>query len=156
MTVLENVTQNPASSELWNPDLWTVDGGVWWLKRGEGGHTNSVRQVASAMNAIGARFITITAYQLPGNDGFKLEYHWDVNGRLLGFAFNIADNTIESIWDLCEAADWIEREVHEGFGIDFTGREYEPLLLRAGDTPGVNLRDAAPAKPAAPTQEVNQ
>ncbi|MFZ0304549.1 MAG: NADH-quinone oxidoreductase subunit C [Terracidiphilus sp.] len=156
MTVLENVTQNPASSELWNPDLWTVDGGVWWLKRGEGGHTNSVRQVASAMNAIGARFITITAYQLPGNDGFKLEYHWDVNGRLLGFAFNIADNTIESIWDLCEAADWIEREVHEGFGIDFTGREYEPLLLRAGDTPGVNLRDAAPAKPAAPTQEVKQ
>jgi NADH:ubiquinone oxidoreductase subunit C len=43
--------------------------------------------------------------------------------------------------DICEAADWIEREVHEGFGINFTGREYEPLLLREGDTPGMNLRD---------------
>ena len=41
----------------------------------------------------------------------------------------------------CEAADWIEREVHEGFAIDFTGRVYEPLLLRAGATAGVNLRE---------------
>jgi Ni,Fe-hydrogenase III component G len=37
--------------------------------------------------------------------------------------------------------DWIEREIHEGFGLDFLGREYEPLLLRQGDTPGVNLRE---------------
>jgi NADH:ubiquinone oxidoreductase subunit C len=113
-----------------------------------------VRDVANAMNALGARFITITAYQLPGAEGFRLEYHWDLEGRLLGFGFNIAGSAnenakIESIFDLIEAADWIEREVHEGFGIDFTGREYEPLLLREGDTPGVNLRDAAPAKPAA-------
>ena len=48
---------------------------------------------------------------------------------------------IETIYDLCEAADWIEREVHEGFAIDFIGREYEPLLLRQGDKPGVNLRE---------------
>ncbi|MGP8252735.1 MAG: NADH-quinone oxidoreductase subunit C [Terracidiphilus sp.] len=158
MTVLENVIENPAPSELWNPDLWTVDGGVWWMKRGEHDQAEGVREVALAMNAVGARFITITAYQLPGAEGFRLEYHWDLEGRLLGFGFNIAGNTIQSIVDFCEAADWIEREVHEGFGIDFTGREYEPLLLREGDTPGVNLRDAIPAKPAAgaATQEVKQ
>jgi hypothetical protein len=142
MTVLENVIENPAASELWN-----LDGGVWWMKRGD--PAESVREVAKAMNAVGARFVTITAYQLPGAEGFKLEYHWDLEGRLLGFTFNIAGNAVESIFDLCEAADWIEREVHEGFGIDFTGREYEPLLLREGDAPGVNLRDvAAPARPA--------
>jgi NADH:ubiquinone oxidoreductase subunit C len=145
MTVLEKTIENPAASELWNPDLWTVDGGVWWMKRGD--PSESVREVAKAMNAVGARFITITAYQLPGAEGFKLEYHWDLEGRLLGFAFNIPGNTVESIFDLCEAADWIEREVHEGFGIDFSGREYEPLLLREGDTPGVNLRETTPAKP---------
>jgi NADH:ubiquinone oxidoreductase subunit C len=44
---------------------------------------------------------------------------------------------------LCEAVDWIEREIHEGFAVDFMGREYEPLLLRQGDTPGVNLREEA-------------
>jgi hypothetical protein len=156
MTVLENVIQNPAANEQ-----WTVEGSVWWLKRGEHDRAESVREVANAMNAVGGRFITITAYQLPGTEGFRLEYHWDLEGRLLGFTFTTAGNTgesakIESIWDLCEAVDWIEREVHEGFGIDFTGREYEPLLLREGDTPGVNLRDVATPKPAAGTasQEV--
>ena len=149
MTVLENVVENPASSEF-----WVYDGGVWWMKQREGGEPEGVREVAAAMNAVGARFVTITAYQLPGAEGFRLEYHWDLEGRLLGFAFNIAgeaaDNAkIESIFDLTEAADWIEREVHEGFGIDFTGREYEPLLLRRGDTPGVNLREMQTPGPAA-------
>lgn len=158
MTVLENVIKNPAAGENWN-----LEGGVWWMKRGEGDQAEGVRDVAKAMNAVGARFVTITAYQLPGAEGFRLEYHWDLEGRLLGFTFDIAGNTvenakIESIWDLCEAVDWIEREVHEGFGIEFTGREYEPLLLREGDTPGVNLRDTAPTKPAAGSaaQEVKQ
>jgi hypothetical protein len=83
---------------------------------------------------------------LQGAEGFRLEYHWDLEGKVLGFAFNTAGSTpdtarIESIVDLCEAADWIEREVHEGFGINFIGREYVPLLLRVGDTPGINLRE---------------
>jgi hypothetical protein len=163
MTVLEKVMENPAASELWSLDHWVVQGGVWWLKRGDDDEHVDVREAAVAMNAVSARFITITAYQLPGAEGFRLEYHWDVEGRLLGFPFNIAGSSdgcakIESIVDLCEAADWIEREVHEGFGIEFTGREYKPLLLREGDTPGMNLRDVASAKPPAGTsaQEAKQ
>ena len=116
---------------------WTERGGVYWLAA----QGYNVRAVTTAMNTIGARFITITAYQLPGDTGMRLEYHWDLEGRLLGFAFETATRSIESIYDLCEAADWIEREVHEGFAIDFTGRLYEPLLLRAGATAGVNLRE---------------
>jgi NADH:ubiquinone oxidoreductase subunit C len=108
----------------------------------------NVRELASAMNGLRARFVTITAYQLPKEEGFRLEYHWDLGGQLLGFSFQLAGNSIESIYDLCEAVDWIEREIHEGFGIDFTGREYEPLLLRKGDTPGVNLREAVAASNA--------
>ena len=134
MTTLVNAIENPTASEL-----WTHEGGVWWMR--PDGRPEGVREVVHAMNGIGARFVTITAYQLPGADRFRLEYHWDLEGRLLGFAFDIAGNSIESIVDLCEAADWIEREVHEGFGIDFNGREYEPLLLREGDMPGVNLRE---------------
>jgi NADH:ubiquinone oxidoreductase subunit C len=118
---------------------WVEKGGVHWLEPG----TVSVRTLVQAMNAIEARFITITAYQLPGDEGFRLEYHWDLNGQLLGFPFLLASNTIESIYDLCEAADWIEREVHEGFAVDFIGRAYEPLQLRAGDKPGFNLREEA-------------
>jgi len=118
---------------------WVEKGGVHWLDPG----TVSVRTLVQAMNAIEARFITITAYQLPGTEGFRLEYHWDLNGQLLGFPFLLAGNTIESIYDICEAADWIEREVHEGFAVDFIGRAYEPLQLRAGDKPGFNLREEA-------------
>jgi NADH:ubiquinone oxidoreductase subunit C len=117
----------------------------------------NVRELAKAMNAVRARFVTITAYQLPKDEGFRLEYHWDLAGRLLGFKFTLTGNTIESIFDLSEAVDWIEREVHEEYGIVFTGRAYEPLLLREGDAVGVNMREEAarPAAAAAPKpQEV--
>jgi len=128
------------------------DQGVYWFSY-EG---LTVRELAREMNAVQARFVTITAYELPKNEGFRLEYHWDLAGRLLGFTFNLAGNSgaststesvsIESIYDLCEAVDWIEREVHEEYGIEFAGRQCEPLLLRNGDTSGVNMREmAAPA-----------
>lgn len=127
---------NPAS------EGYVEKGGVYWYSQSG----LNVRDVARAMNAVGGRFVTITAYQLPGTEGFRLEYHWDLAGRLLGFNFAIAGNSIESIFDICEAADWIEREVHEEYCIDFAGREYEPLLLRGGRTCGVNLREEVASK----------
>ena len=134
MTSLESI---PETLGIHEP--WVEKGGVHWLQPGK----LTVRELAKAMNALHARFITITAYELPKDEGLRLEYHWDLDGQLLGFPFLLAGNTIESIYDLCEAVDWIEREVHEGFAIDFAGREYEPLLLRPGDKLGVNLREVA-------------
>jgi hypothetical protein len=144
MSVLESIPEKLGSTEL-----WIETGGVHWLTLG----AMNVRELAAAMNGLHARFITITAYQLPKDEGFRLEYHWDLDGQLLGFPFVLAGKSIESIYDLCEAADWIEREIHEEYAIDFTGREYEPLLLRQGDTAGVNLRDAVAASNAVASQE---
>ena len=62
---------------------------------------------------------------------------------MLGFPFYLSGCSIGSIYDICEAADWIEREIHEEFAIDFTGRVYEPLLLREGDKPGLYLHEVA-------------
>ena len=137
MSAVEITAEMLASSEPYQEE-----NGVYWFSSDE----LNVRELAKAMNAVKARFVTITTYQLPKEEGFRLEYHWDLGGRLLGFAFNLSGNSIESgkiesIYDLCEAVDWIEREVHEEYGIEFTGREYEPLLLRPGDTPGVNKRE---------------
>jgi hypothetical protein len=132
MTALETIPE-----KLGINAAWVENGGVHWLEAG----SMSIRELAKAMNELQARFITITAYQLPKDEGLKLEYHWDLDGRLLGFPFKLAGNSIESIYDICEAVDWIEREIHEEYSIDFLGREYEPLLLRQGDTPGVNLRE---------------
>ena len=33
----------------------------------------------------------------------------------------------------------LEREIHEYFAIEFTGRECAPLFLRPGTQPGINL-----------------
>lgn len=132
MTALETIPE-----KLGIEEPWIENGGVHWLAPG----AMKLRDVAKVMNSVQARFITITAYQLPRDEGLRLEYHWDLDGQLLGFPFQLAARSIESIYDLCEAADWIEREIHEGFAVDFLGREYEPLLLRQGDTPGVNLRE---------------
>ena len=102
-----------------------------------------VRELAKFLLNAEARFVTITAFELPGGEGFRLEYLWDLDGRLFGFAFKPADRAMPSIYDICEAVDWIEREIHEEYAIDFTGREYEPLLLRSGQHPGVNLQEVS-------------
>lgn len=120
-------------------ETWTESLGAHWFHADE----IKIREVAAAMNSVGGRFITITAHQLPGSQGMRLDYHWDLEGRLLAFAFLISGNSIESIYDLCEAADWIEREVHEQFAVEFTGRAYEPLLLRPGKGVGIYLREEA-------------
>ncbi len=132
MTVLEMIDQ-----ELGSTELWSEQGAVRWLPV----DPLKVRRLGAVMNDCRARFVTITATQLPGAEGLLLEYLWDLEGKLLGFSIRLTGNSIESIFDVCPAVDWIEREIHEGFAVEFTGREYEPLLLRAGDKPGVNLRE---------------
>jgi NADH:ubiquinone oxidoreductase subunit C len=139
MTPLESI-----SEKLGITEPWIEKGGVHWLTLG----ATNVRELAKAMNELHGRFITITAYQLPKEEGFRLEYHWDLDGQLLGFSFLLTGNSIESIFDLCEGVDWIEREIHEEYSLDFQGREYEPLLLRQGDSSGVNLRDVVAASNA--------
>jgi NADH:ubiquinone oxidoreductase subunit C len=131
------MTQTATLIESLPDAVWTQAGGVSWMNC-EG---RSPREIATAMRDTHARFITITAYQQPNQQGSRLEYHWDLEGKLLGFSFLAPDNTIDSIFDICPAADWIEREVYEGFAIEFTGRVHEPLQLRSGQKPGVNLRE---------------
>jgi NADH:ubiquinone oxidoreductase subunit C len=147
MTDLETLREKLGATEP-----WVESRGTWWLNPG----TATVRDAARIMNEAHARFITITAYQLPGTEGFRLEYHWDLGGRLLGLPFTIACNAIDSIFDLSEAADWIEREIHEEYSLDFTGRILEPLLLRQGDESGVNLREVAAARQAPTAQAVKE
>ncbi len=124
-------------AELQNAVSWTEAGGVTWLAAG---HLD-LREFAQVMKQAEARFITITATELPRNEGFRLEYLWDSEGQLFGFVFSPPAAAVPSIYSICEAANWIEREVHEEYNIEFTGRAYEPLLLREGDAPGVNLHE---------------
>lgn len=125
------------ASEIGVPGSWTQKGRVQWLDC----HGVSTRALARSMVAHEARFITITAIQLSDEEGVRMDYHWDIGGQLLGFQFVTTSRAIESIYDMCEAANWIEREIHEYFAVDFTGRAYEELFLRNGQELGVNLRE---------------
>ncbi len=116
---------------------WEERGGSYWTTP----DNTSPRAMAATMLAHGARFITITAIQLPDDGGIRLHYHWDLEGKVFTFTFAIQNSATESIYDLCEAANWIEREIHEYFAVDFAGRECEPLFLRPGQEPGVNLHE---------------
>jgi NADH:ubiquinone oxidoreductase subunit C len=122
-------------SELGLDCRWETKNGSMWLTP----EALDVRRMAAFMRWHGARFITITAMQLPGTQTIRMDYHWDLDGELLTFTTQAADNRIAAISDLCEAAGWVEREIHEYFAVDFDGQEYEPLLLRAGDPVGINL-----------------
>ncbi len=132
MNLIESI---PSDLEL--TEQWEQKGSSNWLAPA----ALDVRKLAKLMKDRNARFITITATELPEHGGILLDYHWDLDGQLLSFELRVENGEVESIYDLCEAADWIERETHEYFAINFIGRDYEPLMLRAGDKVGVNLRE---------------
>lgn len=117
---------------------WEQGGGSFWTAP----QNQSPREISQRMLAVSARFITITASQPVEEAGVvRLDYHWDLRGTVVTFTFFTRDKAIDSIYDLCEAVNWIEREVHEYFAIDFIGRVCEPLFLREGQPGGVLLRE---------------
>ena len=81
MTLIDSILEKLGTAEP-----WIEKGGVHWLTAS----ALNVRDLAKTMNALQARFVTITAYQLPGTEGMRLEYHWDLDGQLLGFTFLLA------------------------------------------------------------------
>lgn len=121
--------------ELGLTKSWEVHSAGLWL---EDSHLD-VENLARWMGVNNGRFVTLTARPLPGGE-CCLEYHWDLEGQLLSFTAFTHEGSIASIAALCPAADWVEREVHDYFAIDFMGRsETRPLMLRPGDQPGIFL-----------------
>jgi hypothetical protein len=120
-------------SHLGTKQPWQQRADGWWLVDPD----LDVEPIAGLMIGEGARLVTITAR--PAGDGeCRLGYHWDVGGRLFTFVTMTRGGSIPSIAVTCPAADWIERETHDYFAVNFTGREdLQPLVLRAGDRPGL-------------------
>lgn len=115
---------------------WKWDKGAWWQFASL---PIDVRVTTRRMIELGARFVAITAIER-ANKQIRLDYQWDLNGKLLCFVCSTHENQIATIADLCPAADWVERETHEYFAVTFTGRETTaPLMMRVGDVLGINL-----------------
>jgi NADH:ubiquinone oxidoreductase subunit C len=115
---------------------WTWNKGSWWLEASE---SVDVRATTTKMIQLQSRFVAISAIEL-ADKSIRLNYQWDLDGKLLSFACATSGGQIATISDLCPAADWVERETHEYFSVDFTGRKSTlPLMTRAGDQLGINL-----------------
>jgi NADH-quinone oxidoreductase subunit C len=105
----------------------------WWLE--DAGL--DVKKMAGAMAGEGARLATVTAVPVSERD-CRLIYHWDIEGLLINIAAPTRAGRIPSIAGLCPAADWIEREIHDYFAVEFDGRtDTPPLVLRPEDRPGI-------------------
>ncbi len=65
-------------------------------------------------------------------------------GHLLGFTVFPTAEPCPVFSIFAKRLDWIEREIHEEFAIDFAGREYEPLFCARETGPEVNLHEVAP------------
>ena len=84
---------------------------------------------------LGARFNIATAIDNPEN--IEMMYHFDFDKLSLVFTIRTYvpknDCVIDSILPIMKGAEWIEREIHELFGLEFRGHpNMKPLLLPDG------------------------
>jgi NADH-quinone oxidoreductase subunit C len=84
---------------------------------------------------LGFRFIIASA--LHTKKGFEIYYHFslDKTGLILNLhaILNSKKPEIESLSNMFEATNWIEREMHELFGIDFLNHPNLDQLLSEGN-----------------------
>ncbi|MBE0678495.1 MAG: NADH-quinone oxidoreductase subunit C [Bacteroidales bacterium] len=83
----------------------------------------------------GYRFIIASA--LHTRQGFEIYYHFsfDADGSILSLHVILDKEKphIESLSNMFSASNWIEREMHELFGIDFLNHPNQEKLLSEGN-----------------------
>jgi len=81
------------------------------------------------------RFITASALQ--SKHGFEIYYHFSVD--VIGLIINVhvvlpeSKPEVESLANISVATNWIEREMHELFGIDFLNHPNLEKLISEGN-----------------------
>jgi Ni,Fe-hydrogenase III component G len=96
--------------------------------------------MARLMLEIEVRWVTLTVSPA-AEGGFRLLYHWDLDGSLLTIAVSVPGTRAETVSDICPAADWAEREARDYYALEFAGRKGMPtLMLRPEDDPGLFSR----------------
>ncbi|MCE5334158.1 MAG: NADH-quinone oxidoreductase subunit C [Desulfobacteraceae bacterium] len=115
---------------------------------------SGMRKAAQILNAAGFFLETITA--LDFSDTFELVYHfncYEPKSRIALRALCGKDQTPSSLVDTFRGAGWLEREVHDFFGISFSGNpdmrslllpedaDYHPLLKSFGKSGDSHKRE---------------
>ncbi len=122
--------------QLGQGTIWDQKPEGWWLEDFD----LDVEKMAHLLVEAGARLATISASSLPTGE-CRLIYHWDMEGNLLNLITVTRQGSLSSIAPICPAADWIEREIHDYYAVNFAGRELPPLVLSGQDPPGIFSRN---------------
>jgi Ni,Fe-hydrogenase III component G len=92
------------------------------------------------LDECGARLQIATG--VDNGDGFEVMYHWALDQEGLVITLRVLldyeSPELNSIALMCPAAEWIEREIWELLGINFTGHPDLRHLLLADDWPEGN------------------
>jgi NADH:ubiquinone oxidoreductase subunit C len=90
-----------------------------------------------------ARLVTVSSSENPEGE-ILLDYHWDLNGELVTIEIATKNKQIDTIADITPAADWVEREIHDYFKVEFPGRiDTKRLMTREGDPQGIFCKGGA-------------
>ena len=92
--------------------------------------------LAGMIRSLEGRLITITG--LPSTKSeIELVYHFALGKNQINVKLHTKDNQAVSITPVLPAANWIEREIHDLYGVVFTGhpnleRIIRPVQIREG------------------------
>ncbi len=102
----------------------------WWMMAPD----LDVQAMAKLMHALEARLCTMTAVALTGGET-AIIYHYAADGEALNFKTRTHGGTMPSIATITRAADWIEREIHDLYAVEFTGHPNLAPLVRPPQLP---------------------
>lgn len=88
-----------------------------------------VRQMAASLHQLGARLSTISAVALPAGET-EIIYHYTVNRQAINVKAQTKNNTLASITPVVPSANWIEREIHDLYSVNFVGHPNLARLIR--------------------------
>jgi NADH:ubiquinone oxidoreductase subunit C len=88
-----------------------------------------------------ARLSTITAIALESGET-EVIYHFMVRSTVLNIKVRTHKNAIPSITPIMPAADWIEREIHDLYAVEFLGHPHLERFIRPPELPIGFFREA--------------
>lgn len=118
---------------------WVKKGGSWFITT----DTANARPAAQVMVAHDARLATISSFEREDGE-ILLDYHWSLYGTLVTIEIPTKDKQINSITDIFLGADWVEREIHDYWLVEFPDRvDTKRLVTREGTPQGMFCKGGA-------------
>jgi NADH:ubiquinone oxidoreductase subunit C len=93
-----------------------------------------VTRMAAVANDLGMRLSTMTGIALEDGET-QLIYHLVSGPTVLNIKVNTDQNSIQSITPIMPAANWIEREIHDLYAVEFVGHPHLERFIRPPELP---------------------